>query len=94
MHRNAQTPQSRQAKTKAKFARATILTICTLWLTSCITTPKTDNSARAKFYPPDPYNADGSLVWEYDADRDAVIVPYWYWEKIFDYIADTQAEQK
>ena len=94
MHRNAQTPQSRQAKTKAKFVRATILTICILWLTSCITTQKTDNSARAKFYPPDPYNADGSLVWEYDADRDAVIVPYWYWEKIFDYIADTQAAQK
>ena len=68
-------------------------TICALWLTSCTTT-RIDSSPAPKVYPPDPYNADGSIVWEYDAERDAVIVPYWYWEKIFDYIADTQAAQK
>jgi hypothetical protein len=27
------------------------------------------------------------------AQDDSVIMPYWYWEKIFDYIVDTQAAQ-
>ena len=28
------------------------------------------------------------------AQDDSVIMPYWYWEKVFDYIVDTQAAQK
>lgn len=71
-----------------------MLTICTLWLTSCITTHKAENNAAPKYYPPDPYDATGALIWEYDAERDEVIVPYWYWIKVFDYIANTQAAQK
>lgn len=41
--------------------------------------------------PPSPYDADGGIVWEYDGDTDSVVIPYWYWEMVFDYIADTQA---
>ena len=49
--------------------------------------------------PPDPYTADGVNVLQLvcdgatvTADGDAVIMPYWYWEKVFDYIVDTQAQ--
>ena len=42
------------------------------------------------FTPPDPYDAEGNLVWVYDAEKDTVTVPYWYWEKIVDYWIDTQ----
>ena len=40
--------------------------------------------------------ADDGVSYEnlLDAERDAVIVPYWYWEKVFDYFANTQARQK
>lgn len=72
--------------------------ILILWLTSCTSTPK--NNAAPKITPPDPYNADGELVIKYipdgqtfTAEGDAVLLPYWYWEKIFDYIVDTQAAQ-
>ena len=65
----------------------------TLWLASCTTTRARANSPAPKAYPPDPYDADGNIVWRYDAESDSVVVPYWYWEKIFDYIADTQAAQ-
>ena len=51
--------------------------------------------------PPDPYNAAGDLVINYinegetvTAQEDSVLLPYWYFEKIFDYIVDTQAAQK
>lgn len=33
---------------------------------------------------------DGDTV---TAQGDCVIMPYWYWEKVFDYIVDTQAAQ-
>ena len=66
--------------------------ILILWLTSCTTT-QTKNNTAPKITPPDPYTADGELVWKYDKETDSVIVPYWYWEKIFDYIVDTQAAQ-
>ena len=72
--------------------------ILILWLTSCTTTPK--NKPAPRVTPPDPYNADGELVIKLikdgetvTADGDAVLLPYWYWEKIFDYIVDTQAAQ-
>ena len=63
-----------------------------LWLTSC-TSLQGKNSA-PKIKPPDPYNKDGQLVYTYDAEKDAVIVPFWYWEKLFDYIVDTQTMQE
>ena len=28
------------------------------------------------------------------AQEDGVFLPYWYWEKVFDYIVDTQAAQE
>ena len=73
--------------------------ILIIWLTSCTTT-QTKNNTSPKILPPDPYNADGVLVIKYvpdgatiTADSDSVLVPYWYFEKLFDYIVDTQAAQ-
>lgn len=73
--------------------------ILIIWLTSCTSSPK--NNTVPKITPPDPYNADGELVIKYvpdgatvTADGDAVLLPYWYWEKVFDYIVDTQAAQE
>ena len=54
-----------------------------------------------RILPPDPYNAAGELVIKYidegetvKAQEDGVLLPYWYFEKIFDYIVDTQAAQE
>ena len=73
--------------------------ILILWLISCTNTPKNE-TPKTSITPPDPYTADGELVIKYipggetfTADGDAVLLPYWYWEKIFDYIVDTQAAQ-
>ena len=51
--------------------------------------------------PPDPYNAAGEnvikIIFEGEtvtAQEDGVFLPYWYFEKIFDYIVDTQAAQE
>ena len=41
--------------------------------------------------PPVPVDSAGNAVWQYNAENDTVTLPYWYWEKVFDYIADTQA---
>ena len=76
-----------------------MLTICILWLTSCTTTRI--NNPAPKILPPDPYNAAGEMVIKYidegetvTAQEDGVFLPYWYFEKIFDYIVDTQAAQE
>ena len=76
-----------------------MLTICILWLTSCATT-RTNNPVPI-ILPPDPYNAAGEMVIKYidegetvTAQEDGVFLPYWYFEKIFDYIVDTQAAQE
>lgn len=37
------------------------------------------------------YVSEGETV---TAQEDGVFLPYWYWEKIFDYIVDTQAAQE
>ena len=70
-----------------------------IWLTSCATT-RTNNPVPI-ILPPDPYNAAGELVIKYidegetvTAQEDGVFLPYWYFEKIFDYIVDTQAAQE
>ena len=71
-----------------------------IWLTACTSTPKSSTPA-PKVTPPDPYTEDGELVIKivfagepFTADADGVYLPYWYWEKIFDYIVDTQAAQE
>ena len=73
--------------------------ILILWLTSCITSRV--NNPAPKTTPPDPYNEAGELVIKYvfegetvTATEDGVLLPYWYFEKIFDYIVDTQAAQE
>ena len=72
--------------------------ILSIWAISCTSSPK--NKTAPKITPPDPYTADGELVIKYvpdgatvTADGDAVLLPYWYFEKLFDYIVDTQAAQ-
>ena len=88
-----------QTKLKQMHARATIALILSIWLTSCTTT-RTNNPVPI-ILPPDPYNAAGELVIKYidegetvTAQEDGVLMPYWYFEKIFDYIVDTQAAQE
>lgn len=71
-----------------------MLTICTLWLTSCTTTRTAESKAAPLYYPPDPYTADGSLVWTYDETTDTVTLPWWYWQGVFNYIVNTQAAQE
>jgi hypothetical protein len=73
--------------------------ILSIWAISC--TSSRVNSTAPKVTPPDPYTADGKLVIKYifegetfTADGDGVYMPYWYWEKMFDYIVDTQAALK
>ena len=73
------------------YALATIAMTLSLWLTSCTSTRP---SNRPSYRPPDPYDADGNLIWQYDAEKDTVSVPYWYWELIVDYFIDTQEQVK
>ena len=90
---------AKQTKRKQTHARATIALTLSIWLTSCTTTA-ISNPAPI-ILPPDPYNAAGELVIKYidegetvTAQEDGVLLPYWYFEKIFDYIVDTQAAQE
>ena len=90
---------AKQIKRKQTHARATIALILSIWLTSCTTAPK--NNPAPKILPPDPYNAAGEsvikIIFEGEtvtAQEDGVLLPYWYFEKIFDYIVDTQAAQE
>ena len=75
-----------------------IAAILSIWLASCTTTRV--NSPAPHIYAPDPFNERGEMVIKYvkagepvTAQDDSVIMPYWYWEKVFDYIVDTQAAQ-
>ena len=74
-------------------------TIFCILLTSCTITRI--NNPAPRILPPDPYDAAGRLVINYihegetvTAQEDGVFMPYWYFEKIFDYIVDTQAAQE
>ncbi len=71
-----------------------------IWLTSCTSTRPESNVfiAVPEVYPPDPYTADGDIVLQYvqagdtlTPDTDGVFLPYWYFEKLFDYVVDSQA---
>ena len=79
-------------KKSMKYALATIAMILTLWLTSCTSTQK--NKPLPRYTPPDPYDAEGNLIWQYDPEKESVTVPYWYWEMIIDYFIDTQEALK
>lgn len=71
-----------------------MLATCTVWLAGCTSGRAAGSSPAPPCYPPDPYDADGSPVWTYDAEADTVTIPWWYWKKVFDYIVDTQAAQE
>ena len=93
MHRNSK----RQTRQKRTLARAILSATLILWLTACTSTPKRSNSLVINITPPDPI-VDGQsviqVVYEgepFTADADGVYMPLWYWEKMFDYVVDTQA---
>ena len=50
-----------------------MLAICILWLISCTSTRTPGSSTAPKYYPPDPYDETGALVWEYDAERERLL---------------------
>nr|DAL40808.1 MAG TPA_asm: foot protein [Caudoviricetes sp.] len=94
MHSTRRTSSPKRRKSRMTLILAIILTICTLWLTSCTTTRTAESKPAPQYYPPDPYTADGSLVWTYDKETDTVTMPWWYWKKVYDYIVNTQASQE
>ena len=101
MRSTQRTSSPKQKKSNRKLTLAIILTICTLWLTSCTTTRTVENKAAPKYYPPDPYTADGVLVWEeikdgqiFTASEDGIFLPWWYWQQVYNYIVNTQSAQE
>lgn len=71
-----------------------------LWLSGCTST-QTTNEPAIQYTPPDPYTEDGVLVWQYigegeelNTETDGVFIPYWWFEKLYDYIVDVQAAQE
>ena len=101
MRSTQRTSSQKQKRLKTMLTLAIILTICTLWLTSCTTTRTAENNPAPKYYPPDPYDKDGALVWvmiaegdTYTATEDGIYLPWWYWQGIYNYIVNTQAAQE
>ena len=101
MKREKRTLSQKQRESNKTPIRAIILTICTLWLTSCTTTRTPGNNTAPKYYPPDPYDETGALVWEevkagetFTASEDGLYLPWWYWQEVYNYIVNTQAGQK
>lgn len=99
MQKKQQTPPQRRTRLKRTLARVTASAILIIWLNACTSTRKS-NTPAPRVYPPDPYNENDELVISFvyegdtfEASEDGVFLPYWYWEKIFDYIVDTQAAQ-
>ena len=85
---------------RRKSAPAIILTTLLIWLGSCTSTPTASSDALPRILPPDPYDENGEIVMQlvfegepFTPETEGVFLPYWYWEKIFDYIVDTQAAQ-
>ena len=101
MHSTQRTLSQKRKKSNRKLILAIILTTCTLWLTSCTTTRTVENKAVPKYYPPDPYDETGALVWEeikdgqtFTAGKDGIFLPWWYWQQVYNYIVNTQAAQE
>ena len=101
MHITQQTSSPKQRRLKTMLILAIILTTCTLWLTSCTTTRTAENNPAPKYYPPDPYDETGALVWEeiksgetFTASEDGIFLPWWYWQQTYNYIVNTQAAQE
>lgn len=101
MHSIRRTSSPKQSKSRLTQTLATILMICTLWLTSCITTRTAESKPAPQYYPPDPYDKNGVLVWAeikdgetFTATEDGLFLPFWWWKKVYDYIVNTQAAQK
>lgn len=101
MRSTQQTLSQKQKRLKTTLTRAIILLIFILWPTSCTTTRTAENNPAPKYYPPDPYTADGVLVWEeikdgqtFTASEDGIFLPWWYWQQVYNYIVNTQAAQE
>ena len=101
MRSTQQTSSPKRRKSRMTLIQAIILTICILWLTSCTTTRTVENKAVPKYYPPDPYDETGALVWEeikdgqtFTAGEDGIFLPWWYWQQVYNYIVNTQAAQE
>lgn len=82
---------SKRQKTSQKFVQVIIVLTLTLCLVSCVCTQTAKTQPIPKIEPPLPVDEQGKTVWQYDPETDSVILPFWYWQKVFDYIADTQA---
>src|SRR5574344_307253 len=101
MRRTQRTSSQQPKRLNKTLTRAIILTICTLWLTSCTTTRTSENNPAPKYYPPDPYDETGALVWEeikggetFTASEDGIFLPWWYWQQTYNYIVNTQSAQE
>ena len=94
MHSTRRISSPKRKRLKIMLTLAIILTICILWLNSCTTTRTVESKPVPQYYPPDPYTADGELVWTYDKETDSVTMSWWYWKKVYDYIVNTQAAQE
>ena len=101
MHSIRRTLSQKRRKSRMTLILAIILTTCTLWLTSCTTTRTVENNPAPKYYPPDPYDETGALVWEeikggqtFTASEDGIFLPWWYWQQVYNYIVNTQSAQE
>lgn len=101
MRSTQQTSSQKQKRLKTMLTRAIILLIFILWPTSCTTTRTAENNPAPKYYPPDPYDETGALVWEeikggetFTASEDGIFLPWWYWQGVYNYIVNTQAAQE
>lgn len=100
MFSTQQTQLRKQKRLRKVQILAIILTICTLWLTSCTTTRTVESNPAPQFYPPDPYDKNGVLVWveikdgqTFTATEDGIYLPWWYWQGVYNYIVNTQEAQ-
>ena len=72
-----------------------------MFVVCCTTTRTAESKPAPQYYPPDPYDKNGVLVWTeikdgetFTATEDGLFLPFWYWKKVYDYIVNTQAAQE
>lgn len=70
--------------------------ICSVWLTSCVSTTS-ENKPASRIPAPDMYDSNGDIAVKYTPageqfipDEDGVYMPWWYWQNVFNYIVITQ----